>query len=111
MCIRDRSYLLGKSYLILRRQIGSLVKIEQQVEFDDEAVELIIEADKESYRLKYRKQGDEICLGRGETAYLTTEVGGKFTGNYFAMYATGNGRKMVQPAIFTRFDYEVKKNK
>jgi xylan 1,4-beta-xylosidase len=32
---------------------------------------------------------------------------GGFTGVYFAMYATGNGKKSTTPADFDWFDYEV----
>ena len=44
-------------------------------------------------------------IGAGETQYLTTEAGGCFTGNYIALYASGNGTDMTAPAKFRRFSY------
>jgi alpha-N-arabinofuranosidase len=38
--------------------------------------------------------------------YLSTEVGGRFTGVYLAMYATGNGRQTGNEARFDWYVYE-----
>ena len=43
----------------------------------------------------------------GETRYLSTEVGGKYTGVYLAMYVTGNGRFCSVPADFDWFEYQL----
>jgi hypothetical protein len=45
-------------------------------------------------------------LAQGETCYLSSEVARGFTGVYFAMYATGNGRVNATPAFFDWFEYE-----
>jgi xylan 1,4-beta-xylosidase len=95
----------GGRQLIIRRQIGSLWKIEKQIPCAKDEVELFLEADMEYYTLGYIEGDRRITLGRGETAYLTTEVGGKFTGNYIGLYATGNGKACSEKAVFNWFEY------
>lgn len=95
----------GNRQLILRRQIGTLKNIEKSVPLDETTVTLRIESDKEQYRFYYLHHGVFEKLGEGETQYLTTEVGGCFTGNYFALYATGNGQMSTVPACFKTFRY------
>ena len=43
--------------------------------------------------------------GEGEADYLTTEVGGRFTGNYIALYASGDGKDCRNAVRFDMFDY------
>jgi alpha-N-arabinofuranosidase len=45
-------------------------------------------------------------IGRASTRYLSSEVAGGFTGVYFGLYATGNGRRAEMPAAFDWFDYD-----
>lgn len=95
----------GVRQLIIRRQIGSLSKVERQLPYAKNEVELILTGDKEYYTLGYLVEGQMIPLGKGEVAYLTTEVGGKFTGNYIGLYATGNGTMCSERAVFHSFEY------
>ena len=48
-------------------------------------------------------------MGKVLTKYLTFEevVGYLFTGVYFGMYSTGNGKKSVTPADFDWFEFVV----
>ena len=80
----------GKRQLFLRRQIGSLWKVEKEIPVTDtSAVKLILAATKETYTFSYQFAGqDPVTLGTGETQYLTTEVGGVFTGILLGAYAT-----------------------
>jgi alpha-N-arabinofuranosidase len=95
--------------LIFRRQIGTLVKIENEVELDDGFVTLYVDVDKYWYRFSYSQgEGQVIPFGAGEVQYLSTEVGGAFTGVYLAMYATGNGKECSVPADFDYFTYHIK---
>lgn len=95
----------GKTVILLRRTIGSLYKIEQMIPYEKEEVILELIANEEFYTFGYGETEESIkVLGQGETAYLTTEVGGKFTGNYIAMYATGNGSPCENPAHFSWFE-------
>lgn len=85
--------------LIIRRRIGKLCKIEESIPYDKEEVYLEISASKENYRFGFSSDGEEYTeLGWGETKYLTTEAGGNFTGNMYALYATGNGKECENAA-------------
>ena len=97
----------GVRKLIFRRRIGSLQVVERELPWPDEVVVLVIEADKEHYRFGY-VDGDRDAewLGQGECALLSTEVAGGFTGVFFAMYVTGNGKDASKPAYVDWAEYE-----
>lgn len=101
-------YIDGKRNLIFRRQIGSLWKIEKEIPLAEDTVQLILESNLNFYTFFYIDEHDEKKeLGRGETGYLTTEVGGAFTGNYIGLYSVGNGKKCITKAEFREFHYDV----
>lgn len=98
----------GVRKLIFRRQIGTLWKIENEMKWNEGEVTIVVESSKERemYTFSYLlADGQEKLIGTGETAYLTTEVGGSFTGNYIALYASGNGNRCLAPAIFKNYRY------
>ncbi len=99
-------HLAGRRQLIFRRQIGSLWKIEKQLDWEGDAVTLRMTSDVGHYVFYYQQDNEWIELGRGETAYLTTEVGGTFTGNYIGLYSVGNGKPCITKARFTAFSYK-----
>lgn len=97
-----------KGYIIFSRRIGSLWRVEKQIPYGKDDVILELHCSREYYSFWYGKTKDELnFLGKGETDYLTTEVGGTFTGNYIGLYATGNGNKCKEGAIFKWFEYQV----
>ncbi|MDE6815391.1 MAG: hypothetical protein K2P71_05080, partial [Lachnospiraceae bacterium] len=99
----------GKRKLIFRRQIGSLEKTECELDCGEARVTLRLESDLDVYRFScQKKDGSWESLGEGEVQYLTTEVGGHFTGNYIALYSCGNGKQCQAGALFTDFSYEGK---
>ena len=105
------TYKDQKRKLIFRRQIGSLEKIEYELDYEKEQITLKLESDLDYYRFFYLKEdGTWAKLGEGEVQYLTTEVGGHFTGNYIGIYSCGNGKKCSIPAVFTSFFYDGKKS-
>ncbi len=80
----------GKISVILRRQIGSLKAVEREIPVIGSKITLRLEADREWFRFSFRTDEEDFSeLGGGETVYLTTEVGGCFTGNYVGIYASG----------------------
>ncbi|RCW76999.1 glycoside hydrolase family 43 protein [Saliterribacillus persicus] len=96
----------GKSILLFRRCVGSLWKVEKELEYDDSSVVLTVKATAMDFAFSFTKTNGEMELfGRGETSLLSTQVAGGFTGLYFAMYATGNGKVSTAPAHFEYFDY------
>lgn len=100
-------YKDGCRKLILRRQIGTLWKIEKEINYPGSTVEIMLQSDMEWYVFFYRESGGQWKeLGGGETIYLTTEVGGAFSGNYIGLYSVGNGKKCVTPAVFRDFCYQ-----
>lgn len=97
----------GKRKLIFKRQIGSLEKVEFELDHAADTVTLKLESDLDFYRFRYLgADGSWKSLGRGEVQYLTTEVGGHFTGNYIGLYACGNGQRCRAAAAFSDFSYE-----
>jgi xylan 1,4-beta-xylosidase len=98
----------GKLFVGLRRRIGSLAALVAQQEIVGGPVTLRVRANRLLYSFAFQAEdGSEYSLSIGETRYLSSEVAGGFTGVYFAMYATGNGRNCSGPAYFDWFDYRV----
>ncbi len=91
--------------LIFRRRIGSLWKVENSIGFPGDAVRLRVTGGSGSYVFSYQKDGAWVELGRGERDYLTTEVGGGFTGNFIGLYSVGNGSACTVEAHFRDFAY------
>jgi alpha-N-arabinofuranosidase len=93
--------------VVLRYRIGSLVHIEKKAKLPPGPVQLRITAKQLSYTFSYLPAGSTefISLGKMETRYLSSEVAGGFTGVYLGMFASGNGKTSVTPAIFDWFEY------
>lgn len=97
----------GRRKLVFKRQIGSLEKAECTLDYEAAKVTLKLESNLDVYRFSYqREDGSWESLGEGEVQYLTTEVGGSFTGNYIALYSCGNGKPCRAGALFSDFSYE-----
>lgn len=98
----------GKRKLIVRRTIGTLTAEVASIPAPRGPLNLVIEGNESDYSLGYRMDpSDPVFLAKGETRYLSTEVGGRFTGVYLAMYATANGHVSENTASFDWFEYEV----
>lgn len=96
----------GKA-IIVRKRIGDLVSIVANEPIEDESIVLKITAERNQYILGYLDQaGTFIKLATAMPKYLSSEVAGGFTGVYFGLYATGNGKESTAPAFFDWFDYE-----
>ena len=62
----------------------------------------------EDYSFFYALEDEPMkLLAKGETRYLAAETAGGFTGVYFGLYATGNGKSCRPSACFDGFDYRV----
>jgi alpha-N-arabinofuranosidase len=96
----------GQRRLLTRRRVGSLFAESPAVPAPPGPVRLRVRADRDLYRFEFSPDGRAwTTLGEGESRYLSTEVGGRFTGVYLALYATGNGRPASAPAFFDFFEY------
>jgi alpha-N-arabinofuranosidase len=101
----------GRRRVFVRQTVGpSLQAVTASAPVDDrEPVVLRVEATPEAYSFSFAKgdaPGAWTSLGTAPTRFLSTEVAGGFTGAFFALFATGNGRPAQAPARFDWFDYE-----
>jgi alpha-N-arabinofuranosidase len=97
----------GRRHIGVRRRIGGLAAVVAEQEIGDDPLTLIVRAERDRYTLGYAPGGVALqVLASGETRYLSTEVAGGFTGVYFALYATGNGKASTAPAFFEWFDHD-----
>lgn len=98
----------GEKRAVVRRRIGSLISEVASVPVPDGRVDLVIEGDAREYRLGLMADDAKPHFhATGEARYLSSEVGGRFTGVYVGMYATGNGMTTENSASFDFFRYEV----
>ncbi len=100
----------GERCMIFRRQIGSLSAVERVIPYDGDRLTLRLQGDGQYDIFSYDRNGTFMEIGRGETAYLSTEVGGCFTGNYIVLYASGNGRDSSNQARIRQFSYTSKES-
>jgi xylan 1,4-beta-xylosidase len=98
----------GARCVFVRRRIGDLSAVVALEKIGDGPVVLQIAADRHAYALGYGADKENVrTLCFGGTQYLSTEsVRLGFTGVFFGLYATGNGKASTVPACFDWFDYE-----
>jgi len=103
----------GKRKVFFRNIVkGKLVEPVRYEEIGEGEVILSVETKPLSYELFYQlNDGIPESMGNVLTKYLTFEEveGFLFTGVYFGMYATGNGKKSATPADFDWFEFIVHK--
>lgn len=97
----------NKNYIITRKQIGSLSSTTHMISAPKNETILQLGGTKETYTLSYSLDGSHfIKLEDGETAYLTTETGGMFTGNYIGLYTVQHRKDKACTAVFHYFHYK-----
>lgn len=98
----------GQKFIILRKRVGSVWTISQQRPYSEKNIVLEVRSNKKEYSFYYKKPQSTgyKLLGQAECSLLATEVTGGFTGVYFGLYATGNGKRASQPAYFDWFNYQ-----
>jgi xylan 1,4-beta-xylosidase len=93
--------------VFVRRRIGDLSTVVAQENILGGIIDLQIQAELTHYTFSYILDGHPPrTLATGAARYLSSEVAGGFTGVYFGMYATGNGKAAMFPADFDWFDYQ-----
>jgi alpha-N-arabinofuranosidase len=102
----------GKRQVSFRKVFkGNLVEPVKYTEIQNGPVVLTVKAAPLSYEFFCQsKSGKPVSLGTAPTKDLSVEAigfdyGMCFTGVYFGMYATGNGKKCTRPADFDWFEY------
>lgn len=94
------------TFVALRLRIGPALVIVAQTPVAQARLVLQIRASAEHYVFSARVGQTQIELGHAPSRYLATEVAGGFTGVFFGLYASGNGRPSVSRADVDWFDYE-----
>lgn len=92
--------------LIIRKTIGDITSEAAAIPIKGNQIFLKIAADKDSYIFSYSTDDKEYAIaGKAIPQYLGTEIATAFTGVYFALYSTGNGKNCINKAAFNYFDY------
>jgi alpha-N-arabinofuranosidase len=99
----------GERIVFMRRKIGTLQALVARQLIPNGLLRLWITADQTWYAFGYAVGDDPITeLAKGEVRYLCTEAGAAvFTGTFFGLYATGNGKSCLTPADFETFEIEI----
>lgn len=107
--------------IFVRRRIGGLSAVTAEASAPAGPIVLRIEATSGEYGFFWLGEGDAAAgpgssadageksskpLATGESRYLSSEVGGGFTGVYFGMYASSCGGECRGSAWFSWFRYE-----
>ena len=96
----------GQRAAVDRRCIGSLVAEVATTMVEAGPVTLRVEATPEHYTFGIvGPDGAQQMLATDAARYLAPEVAGGFTGVYFGLYASADGRAGTAPAFFEWFDY------
>jgi alpha-N-arabinofuranosidase len=105
----------GKRQVLLRKVVkGKIIEPVKYADIGGWPVILSIKATPLTYEFFYQskaKKEETISLGTATTKDLSVEAigfedGMCFTGVYFGIYATGNGKKCSKPADFNWFKYK-----
>ncbi|KAF1296095.1 alpha-N-arabinofuranosidase [Enterococcus sp. JM4C] len=85
---------------LLRQRIGELSGVTKElvVEEINDTLYLQISANPKTYQFAAGTEEEMLqTIGEASNRYVTTEVGGVFTGVFLGMYATGNGQDLTEP--------------
>jgi alpha-N-arabinofuranosidase len=100
------TYIGGAPHARLRSRVAGTDTIVQEADLADGPVTLIVEASPLSYQFFVASGGAEpVSLGTLDTAPLSSESAGGFTGVYFGLYAT-TPSGTAAPADFDSFEIE-----
>ncbi|MEI6339112.1 MAG: hypothetical protein WCQ57_11090 [Verrucomicrobiota bacterium] len=95
----------GRRVVLLRRRVADLQSEEACAPLPEGPVGLACDATPEAFAFSYTTaDGMTHPLGAGNSRLLSAEVASVFTGMYFGVYATGNGRPCRVPADFDWFE-------
>jgi beta-xylosidase len=104
----------GRRQVFVRQRIGPYLEaVTASAALEgSEPIVLQVESTPDEYAFSFgvamsgKPQVVTTPLGRAAARHLSSEVAGGFTGVYFGLYATGNGRPASAPAHFDWFDVE-----
>lgn len=82
----------GKTYAILKLNIGDIKHEQKRIPLSTNAAKLIIRSDATHYHFFVEENGRELSLGDAQSRYLSSEVASGFTGVIIGLYAIGEGK-------------------
>ncbi len=91
--------------LVLETRLAGKSSVLSRTALSEGAVTLRVDAQALDYAFSIEQTGKLHNVGTTKTADLATEVAGGFTGIYFGLYATGNGKPCHQVASFSKVVY------
>ncbi len=92
--------------LIIRKTVGDIIAQPITIPLKGSKVYLKIKGDKDLYIFSYSVNGKDFkTVGTGNPQFLGPELTSSFTGLYIGMYASGNGKSCLKPALFDYFEY------
>ena len=90
----------------LRYRLGAIAHVERSIALQPGPVRLRITSDKDHYAFSAAQgNGGWTELGKADTRYLSSVTAGGFSGTYFGLYASGNGKPAQAPADVDWFRY------
>jgi len=96
-----------ENFLFFRKVVGEIHHEAARIPLSSDKLTIRVNADKLEYKVYAIVNQAEIYLGKALTRYVSTEAHELgFTGVFYALYATGNGRSCETEALFTRFSYQ-----
>jgi alpha-N-arabinofuranosidase len=97
----------GQIYLLLEERVGRVFSEPFRVAVSNSDFYLKISSHPDTYYFSYSLDGKKyMTAGEADTRLLSSEVAGGFTGVYFGMYASGNGKRSESPAWVDWFEYK-----
>ena len=97
----------NQNYLCFRKVVGDITHIETKLPLQSKNVTIKICATPLVYNVYAIVNGQELYLGQGLTRHVSTEAHELgFTGVFYALYASGNGKVAQSRALFTRVQVE-----
>lgn len=100
----------GRKSIILRKRLGSInIADTEAVLSRHSKLVLEIAAGSGAYKFMYGYEKGKLTeLGSLESKFISSEMADAWTGTYFAMYATGNGKSTNTYAHFDWFEHKVR---
>jgi xylan 1,4-beta-xylosidase len=96
-----------KRYLAVKLQFGRTIYQSKEIELAPGYVDLKIEGTGPEFIFSYSQNNKEFSTVEiADSRFLSTQTVGWFTGLYVGLYATGNGKPAIAPAVFDWFEYK-----
>jgi alpha-N-arabinofuranosidase len=97
----------GNRVVALRKTVADIKQEAASFSIKSDKLYLKIESDKDLYHFYFSDDNNNWkILGTGNCRLISTEVADVWSGMFYGMYATGNGKTCKNPADFDWFEYK-----